>query len=108
MTPDDAIEMLTHEHRTILWVIEGLGRIAGQVREGRVVDIAQLREAVAFMREFADRCHHAKEKEVLYPACIDFGLQLQGRPMAVLLGERQESGRLGDQLAASVTQYAAD
>ncbi|HEY0959208.1 MAG TPA: hemerythrin domain-containing protein [Novosphingobium sp.] len=108
MNPDGAIEMLTREHRTILCVIQGLGRLAQFVREGRDVDVAQLREAVAFMREFADRFHHAKEKDVLYPACIDYGLQLPGRPIAVLLGERQESRRLSDQLATSIKKYGAD
>ena len=108
MNPDGAIEMLTREHRTILCVIQGLGRLAHFVREGRDVDVAELREAVVFMREFADRCHHAKEKDVLYPACIDYGLQLHGRPMAVLLGERQESRRLGGQLADSIREYAVD
>lgn len=108
MNPDGALEMLTREHRTILWVIQGLGRLTQLIREGRDVDVAQLREAVAFMREFADRCHHAKEKDVLYPASIDYGLQLPGRPIAALLGERQESRRLSDQLATSIKKYEAD
>jgi hemerythrin-like domain-containing protein len=107
MKPDGAIEMLIREHRIILQVIEGLGGLARHLREGRNVDVAQLREAVAFMREFADDCHHAKEKDLLYPACIDYGLQLHGHPIAALLEERQESRQLEGQLADSTREYAA-
>ena len=107
MNPDGAIEMLIREHRIILQVIEGLGGLARHLREGRGVDVAQLREAAAFMREFADDCHHAKEKDLLYPACMDYGLQLRGHPMAALLEERQESRQLEGQLADSTKEYVA-
>jgi hypothetical protein len=55
MNPDRAIEMLTREHRTILWFTQGIGRLARLVRERRDLDLAQLREAVAFMRELCPR-----------------------------------------------------
>jgi iron-sulfur cluster repair protein YtfE (RIC family) len=70
--------------------------------------VVQLREVVAFMREFADHCHHSKEKDLLYPACVDHGLQLHGHPMAALLYERQESRQLVDQLADSTEEYVAN
>ena len=84
MTDHAAIDMLSKEHKIILQVVLGLHGLAGHLREGRRVDVELLREAVDFMREFADKCHHAKEEELLFPALVAHGVPLHGCPLDVI------------------------
>jgi len=104
MSSNAAVDMLVNEHKVILKVVDGLQQAAKQLREGSRVDPSLLREAVAFMREFADRCHHAKEEDLLFPALVAHGVPLHGCPVDALLHEH-EKGRLlvkkiGDELDA--------
>ena len=70
MSHADPIHQLSHEHRYILKVVHGLSAIDQELAAGRVPDLARLRNIVAFMREFADQCHHAKEEAILFPAML--------------------------------------
>jgi hemerythrin-like domain-containing protein len=108
MNPNAAIEMLTAEHKIILMVVEGLRGLATSIRAGEDVDVALLREAVAFMREFADRCHHAKEEDLLFPALVAHGVPLHGCPIDALLHEHQQGRHLVGQLASATGGCAAD
>lgn len=106
MNPNAAIDMLTHEHEVILKVVAGLQGLAGSIRAGRKVDVALLREAVAFMREFADRCHHAKEEDLLFPAFVAHGVPLHGCPIDALLHEHRQGRELVGRLADATDDYA--
>jgi len=45
---------------------------------------------VAFLRNFADRCHHAKEETHLFPAMEAKGFPRDGGPTGVMLHEHEE------------------
>lgn len=107
MNPNAAIDMLTREHKVILKVVEGLRGLAVFLRAGRQVDVALLRDAVTFMREFADRCHHAKEEDLLFPAFVAHGVPLHGCPIDALLHEHQKGRDLVGQIADATDAYAA-
>lgn len=101
------IEMLTAEHQLILKVVDGLQSLAAPIRTGREINLDLLREAVAFMREFADRCHHSKEEALLFPAFVAHGVPLHGCPIEALLHEHQQGRRLVGELASATEASAA-
>jgi hemerythrin-like domain-containing protein len=107
MTSNAAIEMLTAEHQLILKVVDSLRRLAGSFRAGGEVDVALLREAVAFMRKFADECHHAKEEDLLFPAFVAHGVPLHGCPIDALLHEHQQGRQFVRELASATEDSVA-
>lgn len=84
----NASEILRSEHRVIERVLDVLQRLADAADSGSL-DLASARQAIAFFRGFADRCHHAKEEEHLFPALEGKGLPRDGGPTGVMLYEHQ-------------------
>lgn len=85
-----ATEDLRQEHKAILFVLEILDRMVLDTdiynREKR-----QYRcELVEFLRTFADKCHHGKEENILFKALADSGVQNEGGPIGVMLGEHTQ------------------
>lgn len=106
-TSNDPIHLLMHEHEFIKKVIGALGRLAPSVDQARAADPDILREIVRFMREFADRCHHAKEEDLLFPAMEKKGVPESGCPLGALRGEHQQGRELVTALAAATEALAA-
>ena len=67
-------EILIHEHRIIEQVLACLERITEKFTLAGRLDPQPARDAVAFFRNFADRCHHGKEEAHLFPAMEAAGL----------------------------------
>jgi hemerythrin-like domain-containing protein len=107
MSSNAAVDMLVHEHKVILKVVDGLRQAVEQMRSGNRVNPALLREAVAFMREFADKCHHAKEEDLLFPALVAHGVPLHGCPIDALLHEHEKGRQLVQKIADAIDLYAA-
>jgi hemerythrin-like domain-containing protein len=107
MSGHDPIKMLTHEHDVILKVVEGLGKIGHALERGERADPETLRRIVRFMREFADRCHHAKEEDLLFPAMERKGVPESGCPLGGLRREHAEGRALVSALSDAVDRYAA-
>ena len=105
MTENAAIQMLMDEHKVILRVIAGLEQMAVRLREGVAIDPLLLQETVLFMREYADRCHHGKEEDLLFPAYIEHGVPPQGCPISALLHEHKSGRELVGQLEKASEAY---
>lgn len=87
-------EILMHEHRVIEQVLTCVERIAEHaVREGRV-DGDSAREAIDFLRTFADRCHHGKEEEQLFPMMEERGFSADEGPTRVMRDEHVQGRAL--------------
>ncbi|HCO44461.1 MAG TPA: hemerythrin [Gammaproteobacteria bacterium] len=102
MPHDNPIQQLTHEHHHILQVVHGLSAIDQALAAGDRPDPARLRTIVAFMREFADQCHHAKEEAILFPAMEDKGVPHGGCPLEALRREHVLGRERVGALAAAI------
>ena len=69
------IEVLMYEHRVIEQVLDCLETMARGVESGNALDAGQARDAIDFFRNYADRCHHGKEEDLLFPALLQSGMQ---------------------------------
>jgi len=83
---------LSREHETILLMIRVLERISDKLEAGENVDIGHLEKAVEFIKVFADKCHHGKEEDLLFPAMEKAGIPKTGGPLGVMISEHV-SGR---------------
>lgn len=85
-----ATDILKKEHRAIESVLDSLDRAAEALKEGKQVAPWVFADGIDFIRNFADRCHHAKEEGKLFPMFGDRGLPVQGGPIAVMLMEHEQ------------------
>lgn len=86
----DAFSGLEHEHEYISKVVESLEIFAKKMREGAEIPVGELESAVDFLKVFADRCHHGKEEELLFPELEKHGVSREKGPTAVMLLEHDE------------------
>jgi len=107
MSEATAVEMLEAEHRVIQKMVAGMSVLADQLEGGEPVDVALLESIVAFLRTFADRCHHGKEETFLFPALIRRGAPSHGCPIGGLTMEHQKGRVMVGELADAIRGYAA-
>lgn len=85
-----ATDILSDEHRVIEQVLNCLEMIAERAEHDGKLDKQAANDAVDFFRMFADRCHHAKEENHLFPAMEAKGMSRDGGPTGVMLYEHEQ------------------
>jgi hemerythrin-like domain-containing protein len=88
-------------------MVAGMSLLAEQLENGEAADIPLLESIVAFLRTFADRCHHGKEGSFLFPALIRRGVPSHGCPIGGLTMEHQKGRVMVGELADAIRGYAA-
>jgi len=83
-------QVLSEEHRVIEVMLDCLERLTEQALEAGALDEEAARQAVDFIRNFADKCHHGKEEGKLFPALVAKGLPENSGPVAVMLREHEQ------------------
>ncbi len=106
MAVEDPIEMLVREHEIILNVMKALGQVADAMKRGTKCDVELLRDAVLFMCEFADRIHHSKEEDLLFPALHQKGIPNDGGPIGAMKIEHEQARALVASFTEAVEAYA--
>lgn len=100
------IALLKREHETITRMIDGLERVRDALDREETVHPKVLHKAVAFMRQFADRRHHAKEEDGLFPAMVRAGVPEHGGPIAVMKAEHDQGRAAVAALDDAAAAYA--
>jgi hemerythrin-like domain-containing protein len=59
-------EILSEEHKNILEVINALEQESGLLRSGKEIDKEFFLKIIDFIRNYADKFHHAKEEDILF------------------------------------------
>ena len=77
--------VMVDEHRLILRMITLLEQNVELMEKGKFRDWRFFLDAVDFIRNYADRFHHAKEEDVLFKALIDNGMPKENSPVAAML-----------------------
>ena len=81
----DVTQVMVEEHRLILRMIGLVERNTALMEVGRFRDWQFFLDAVDFIRNYADRFHHAKEEDVLFAALVANGMPAQNSPVAAML-----------------------
>jgi hemerythrin-like domain-containing protein len=80
-------EQLKEEHKAIKLVLKILEKFCEKLESKGKVNPEHLKQTLEFIKGFADKCHHAKEEELLFPAMEEAGIPKQGGPIGVMLLE---------------------
>jgi hemerythrin-like domain-containing protein len=79
------IEILADEHRVILQAVALLERRLDGLDSAEVLNPVWFREMLQFLRTFADRRHHGKEEDQLFPLMVErLDYPSDAGPIAVL------------------------
>ncbi len=81
------IELLEAEHRTIAKVVSAAGLLADKLQAGQSIEAQVFQSVVEFMRLYADKCHHGKEEDLLFPLLAERGVPMRGCPVEALMHE---------------------
>jgi len=82
-----ASDRLVDEHHLIERMIAALKTAVDRLESGEDVPAELFLQAVDFIRNFADRTHHAKEEDILFRLMEERGIPREGGPVGVMLTE---------------------
>src|SRR5687768_12709137 len=102
-----ATQILMDEHRVIEQVLSCLEQIAAQASRTGKLDGDAARQALEFLRDFADGCHHGKEEGYLFPLMEAHGFPRNGGPTGVMLHEHELGRRHIEAMTAALEQAEA-
>ncbi len=102
MRPTD---VLKNEHRIIERMLRILFTASKKMQKGEEVDPQIFLKAVDFVRNFADKCHHGKEEDNLFPAIEKQGFPREGGPIGMMLIEHEEGRAHIRDLETAVKKY---
>ncbi len=83
----EATKILSSEHRVIEVVIDCMVKMTDKALAESKLDGQSAREAVDFIRTFADQCHHGKEEDILFVEMVAKGMPSDSGPIGVMLSE---------------------
>ncbi len=87
MTPTDELK---EEHQGILLMLKVLEKVCAKLESKEKVDPDHLERIVEFFRVFADKCHHGKEEDLLFPEMEKAGIPRDLGPIGVMLMEHEQ------------------
>ena len=100
-------EQLKEEHKAIKLMLRILDRVCEKLESGEEVNLEHLEKIVEFIKVFADKCHHGKEEDLLFPAMEEAGIPKEGGPIGVMLTEHNLGRNYVKDLSDAVTKYKA-
>lgn len=85
-----ATEVLMKEHESILEMLKVTAVVCQRLENNEKINPEHLFGIVHFIQGFADKCHHAKEEDLLFVELASAGLPRDAGPVAVMLHEHDE------------------
>lgn len=83
-------KILSDEHQTILKVIDEVINECSELENGKVLNIGFFQKTIDFIKNYADKFHHAKEEDILFKAMLENNENLHCNPIPVMLHEHDE------------------
>ena len=97
--------LLRHEHRVIEQALRALTGMCLNLASGNPVPPEALAQALDFIQIFADRFHHTREEDLLFPALEQAGFSQDEGALHFLRDEHQLERELLAELALTVAAY---
>ena len=102
----EATKVLREEHEVILRVLDATEATANAIESGTEPQAQFLSDVVEFLRSYADRQHHGKEEDLLFPELEKKGMPRNGGPVGMMLMEHQFGRSHIARMAEAATAYA--
>ena len=84
-----ATQQLKDEHEGIKLMLNIMETICNDLEKGKELNINHFGKILDFIKGFADKCHHGKEEDILFPTLVNHGMSKEGGPIAVMLHEHE-------------------
>ncbi len=97
----DSLDILMEEHRLIERVMKILTVAAEQIE----VDYETFEKIIDFIRNYADKFHHAKEEGELFPLIENKGIPKNGGPIGMMLHEHDQGRNYVKSMEDSLIKY---
>ena len=88
----DVTNMLSEEHQLILKAIDVILNECEQLDEGQELEKSFFEKAIDFIKNYADKFHHAKEEDILFEKLNNDSVQMHCNPIPQMLFEH-DTGR---------------
>lgn len=85
-----AMEYLIDEHVHILKVVDKAEGVCRELDDGAVLDKEFVKDFIDFIRNYADKFHHAKEEDMLFVEMQKPGVEMHCNPVEQMLVEHDE------------------
>lgn len=99
--------ILRREHEAILRMIDAALQAARRLERSQSIEPRILKGLVEFFQLFADKCHHGKEEELLFPLLEKKGMPRAGGPVGVMLHEHEVGRSLIAEMVAANDAYGS-
>lgn len=86
----DVTQVMKDEHQLILRMIALVEKNTALLEAGKFRNWQFYLDAVDFIRNYADRFHHAKEEDVLFVALVQNGMPEKNSPIEAMLMEHDQ------------------
>ena len=96
---------LKKEHETINVMLMVLEKICMQIESGEKINSEHLEKVLEFLRFFADKCHHQKEEDILFPAMEKAGMSDYHNTINAILSEHNKSREYIIKLEEAIENY---
>lgn len=83
-------KVLSDEHQNILKVIDLVLNKCDETEQTRDIDFSFFKKVIDFIKNYADKFHHAKEEDILFKAMLNNIDNLHCNPIPVMLHEHDE------------------
>jgi hemerythrin-like domain-containing protein len=84
-----ATKQLKDEHEGIKLMLKVMEKISNDLTNGKELNSDHYGKIIDFIKGFADKCHHGKEEDILFPGLVNHGVQNEGGPIALMIKEHQ-------------------
>ena len=82
-------KILSDEHKNILKFIDILDKKCDDAEECKGIDKEFFKKAIEFIRNYADKFHHAKEEDILFKELCSDEVELHCNPVEQMLHEHE-------------------
>jgi len=83
-------QVLSDEHQTILKVIDAALKECSEIEKGKALKVEFFQKIIDFIKNYADKFHHAKEEDILFTAMLENVGNMHCNPIPVMLHEHDE------------------
>jgi len=97
-----ASQDLIHEHKSILIALDVIEKMYERIQNDKELDYKDIEDIIEFLKVFADKCHHGKEEDLLFPALEEVGIKNQDGPIGVMLAQHRQGRELINQMEQSI------
>jgi hemerythrin-like domain-containing protein len=105
---ETASQDLIHEHRAILGALSVLEKMYEAAKNDKELAREDIEKIIEFLKVFADKCHHGKEEDFLFPALEEVGVKNQNGPLGVMLAQHKQGREFIQRMQESIGSETID